>query len=170
MGLHHVNVLIEQHVAASKSSRDLSHRRELGAVHGIFFLTILQCRDHRCQRSINLPHLLVQVPLLCSNQSGACSQVIFISLKHPREWLMIEPSKDILTVLPLHHRKEGISASLTSSRSSTFSALPLFTVTNVPCSLALLSVRLSRGEENRPPDFAFAPVFLGLSPIGLCAV
>ena len=52
-------------------------------------------------------HLLVQVPLLCSNQSGACSQVIFISLKHPREWLMIEPSKDILTVLPLHHRQEG---------------------------------------------------------------
>ena len=75
-GLHHVNVLIEQHVAASKSSRDLSHRRELGAVDGIsvlgkvtvreeqevkwnvLFLTILQCRDHRCQRSINLPHLV----------------------------------------------------------------------------------------------------------------
>ena len=33
--LHHVNVLVEQHVAASKGSRDLSHSRELGAVHSV---------------------------------------------------------------------------------------------------------------------------------------
>ena len=73
--VHHVNILVEQHVTASKSSRDLSYRRELGAMNGIsvsrkvtvredqqvklhiLFLSILQCRDHRCQRSVNLPNL-----------------------------------------------------------------------------------------------------------------
>ena len=33
--LHHIDVLIEQHVAASKTSGDISHCRELGAVHGV---------------------------------------------------------------------------------------------------------------------------------------
>jgi len=63
--VHHVNILVEQHVTASKSSRDLSYRRELGAVYGISVLgkkTVTERQEVKRTSSVYLAMQRPQMP------------------------------------------------------------------------------------------------------------